>query len=107
MDYCVQLSFTNINAPEIGEYDVDHKMLVEGLGCKAIRVTSPDEFQQAFETAKRLMAEYRVPVVVEVILERVTNISMGSEIDNVVENESLAETAADAPTTLAALEQRT
>ena len=29
------------------------------------------------------MAEYRVPVVVEVILERVTNISMGTEIDNV------------------------
>ena len=29
------------------------------------------------------MAEYRVPVVVEVILERVTNISMGTELDNV------------------------
>ena len=31
------------------------------------------------------MAQYRVPVVVEVILERVTNISMGSELDNVME----------------------
>ena len=37
------------------------------------------------------MAEYRVPVVVEVILERVTNISMGTEIDNVVEFEELAD----------------
>ena len=36
------------------------------------------------------MAEYRVPVVVEVILERVTNISMGTELDNVVEFEELA-----------------
>ena len=36
------------------------------------------------------MAEHRVPVVVEVILERVTNVSMGTEIDNVVEFEELA-----------------
>ncbi|MDD0233891.1 hypothetical protein PSY80_24625, partial [Shigella flexneri] len=28
------------------------------------------------------LAQYRVPVVVEVILERVTNISKGSELDN-------------------------
>ena len=28
------------------------------------------------------MKEYQVPVVVEVILERVTNIAMGTEIDN-------------------------
>lgn len=33
------------------------------------------------------MAEYRVPVLVECILERVTNIAMGTEIDNVVEFE--------------------
>ena len=32
-------------------------------------------------------AEYQVPVVVELILERVTNIAMGTEIDNVVEFE--------------------
>ena len=39
-----------------------------------------------------------MPVVVEVILERVTNISMGTEIDNVVEFEELAERPEDAPT---------
>ena len=33
------------------------------------------------------MGEYQVPVVVEVILERVTNIAMGTEIDNIVEFE--------------------
>ena len=44
----------------------------------------------AFEQAKKLMAEFRVPVVVEVILERVTNISMGTELDNVTEFEDLA-----------------
>jgi tartronate-semialdehyde synthase len=35
------------------------------------------------------MAEYQVPVVVEFILERVTNIAMGTEIDNIVEFEEV------------------
>src|ERR1700754_4253902 len=43
MDYQVQLSFKNINAPEIGVYGVDHVAVAEGLGCKAIRV-SPTSF---------------------------------------------------------------
>ncbi len=44
------------------------------------------------------MNQYRVPVVVEIILERVTNISMGNELDNVMEFEDIADNAADAPT---------
>jgi tartronate-semialdehyde synthase len=31
------------------------------------------------------MEEYKVPVVVEVILERVTNIAMGTDIDKINE----------------------
>jgi tartronate-semialdehyde synthase len=50
------------------------------------------------------MAQYRVPVVIEVILERVTNIAMGTEIDNIVEFEALAESPADVPTALALLD---
>ena len=49
----------------------------------------PEDLQSAFEQAKRLMAEFRVPVLVEVILERVTNIAMGTELDDVVEFEEL------------------
>ena len=90
MDFCVQLSFENVNCPELGGYGVDHVKVAEGLGCKAIRVFEPDEIAPALEKAKELMPEYRVPVVVEVILERVTNISMGAEIANVVEFEELA-----------------
>ena len=97
MDYCVQLSFDNINTPELGGYGVDHVKVAEGLGCKAIRVFDPAEILPALEKAKKLMAEYRVPVVVEVILERVTNISMGTEIDNVVEFEELAAEPARTP----------
>ena len=58
----------------------------------------------AFAEAKRLRDEFRVPVVVEVILERVTNVSMGTELDGVVEFEDLAATSADAPTAIALLD---
>jgi tartronate-semialdehyde synthase len=91
MDYCVDLSFENINAPEVGAYGVDHVAVAEGLGCKAIRVSKPEDLTAAFATAHELMERHRVPVVVEVILERVTNISMGTEIDNITEFEELAE----------------
>ncbi len=50
------------------------------------------------------MEEFRVPVVIEVILERVTNIAMGTEIDNVVEFEELAASRDDVPTAVALLD---
>jgi tartronate-semialdehyde synthase len=103
MDYCVQLGFENINCPEINEYGVDHVAVVEGLGCKALRVTRPEEIAPALEQARELIAEHRVPVVVEVILERVTNIAMGTDLAGVTEFEALAENQADAPTSIAAL----
>jgi tartronate-semialdehyde synthase len=103
IDYCVQLSFDNVNSPEVGAYGVDHVKVAEGLGCKALRVQEPGEILPALEQAKKLMAEFRVPVVVEVILERVTNISMGTEIDSVVEFEELATRGEHAPTALGAL----
>jgi tartronate-semialdehyde synthase len=104
MDYCVQLAFENINAPELNGYGVDHVAVVEGLGCKAIRVREHQDILPAFEQARALMKQHRVPVVVEIILERVTNISMGTEIDKVNEFEDLAMTASDAPTAIALLD---
>ncbi len=101
MDYCVELAFDNINSPEMGGYGVDHVKVAEGLGCKAVRVTDPADLSAGFDKAKALMAEYRVPVVVEVILERITNISMGTEIDGVKEIEEVAESVADAPSSIA------
>jgi len=104
MDYCVQLAFENINCPEINGYGVDHVSVVEGLGCKAIRVTEPGRIGAAFAEARELMKQYRVPVVVEVILERVTNIAMsGKGLADVNEFEALAETAEEAPTSIASL----
>lgn len=100
MDYNVQLSFENVNAPELGEYGVDHVKVAEGLGCKAIRVREPDALLPALKRAKELMGEFNVPVLVEVILERVTNISMGGAIDSVTEFEELATLPEHAPTAI-------
>ena len=90
MDSCVQLAFDNVNAPELDGYGVDHVKVAEGLGCKALRVRDPEELGAAFEKAQAMMAEFRVPVVVEVILEKITNIAMGTQIDAITEFEELA-----------------
>ena len=119
MDYEVQLGFANVNSAEpsqlrgaqggrppvdIGAYGVDHVKVAEGLGCKAIRVLDAADLPDAFEQARKLMAEHSVPVVVEVILERVTNIAMGVDIDAVNEFGDLALTGADAPTAISLLD---
>jgi tartronate-semialdehyde synthase len=98
MDYCVQLAFDNINAPELDGYGVDHVAVAEGLGCKALRVFDPEQIAPALRKAESMLAEFNVPIIVEVILERVTNIAMGAEIDAINEFEPLAEGVADAPT---------
>jgi tartronate-semialdehyde synthase len=103
MDFCVQLAFENINAPEVNGYGVDHVTVAEGLGCKALRVFKPEEIAPALTQAQALAAEFSVPVVVEVILERVTNISMGTEIDAINEFEELAEKPEHAPTAISAI----
>jgi tartronate-semialdehyde synthase len=93
MDFCVQLAFENQNMPESdGElrgYGVDHQQVVSGLGCKSLRVTDPERIRDALAQAQAMAREFRVPVVVEVILEKVTNIAMGTEIDKIAEFEEI------------------
>ena len=89
MDFQVQTSFKNRNAPEIGDYGVDHVRAVEALGGIGLRVTDPSELQEALRKARALVKEHSIPVVVEVITERVTNIAMGPEIDQIKEFEPI------------------
>ena len=58
------------------------------------RHRSPGIRRRLSRTAREWMAKYRVPVVVEFILERVTNIAMGTEIDNIIEFEEIHRSAA-------------
>ncbi|MGW1274442.1 glyoxylate carboligase [Streptomyces sp. NPDC002491] len=105
IDFQVKLEFENVNSPELGVYGVDHVKVAEGLGCKALRVTDPAELGAAFEQAKKLAAEFRVPVVVEAILERVTDIAMSvsNDIGDVVEFGELATEPGHAPTAIRTL----
>jgi tartronate-semialdehyde synthase len=89
MDYCVSLAFDNINSTENASYGVDHVKVTEGLGCKAIRVYNPDDIAPALKKAQEWIKEFKVPVVVEIILERVTNIAMGTEINAINEFEEI------------------
>lgn len=91
MDYCVQLAFDNQNVddPELKGYGMDHQAVIEGMGCKGLRVTDPEDIGGALTQAQAMTRQLRTPVVVEVILEKVTNISMGTEIDNINEFEDI------------------
>jgi tartronate-semialdehyde synthase len=96
MDYEVQLAFENINAPEIGEYGVDHIKAAEAFGCRAVRVFEPKQIAAAIAWARRESATLCVPVIVEIITERVTNIAMGPEIDAITEFEEVLDLHATA-----------
>ncbi|MCV7028797.1 glyoxylate carboligase [Mycobacterium sherrisii] len=104
MNYFVSLAFDNINAQESEDtdlpkgYGVDHRRVVEGLGCKAIQVSDPDQIAPALARAQQLAREHKVPVVVEIFLERITNIAMGTDIDKITEHNELAATLDDSPT---------
>jgi len=108
MDYEVSLAFDNVNTPQDSSsiatgYGVDHVKVAEGLGAKALRVERPEDLAAGFAEAQRLRDEFQVPVVVEVILERVTNIAMGADLDSMNEFEDLATSPADAPEAIYAL----
>ena len=93
MEYQVSLAFDNIKVSEednaIANYGVDHVVLAEALGCKAVSVHRPEYFPEAFKKAEQIMQECQVPVVVECILEPVTNISMGKELSCITEFEEI------------------
>jgi len=99
MDYQVQLSFENLNC-DTGGYGVDHVKVAEAMGCKAFRVTDPEDLVPTFRKAQAMARELGVPVVVECILERVTNFALGTALDHVPEFEPLALSLEDAPTSI-------
>ena len=63
------------------------KAVVEGLGCKAIRVFASLVILRLHCKKPSVCDEFHVPVVVEIITERVTNIAMGPDINKVTEFE--------------------
>jgi tartronate-semialdehyde synthase len=82
----------------------DHVKVAQAHASRAIRFTRSRQIRDAFRRAQELMETFRTPVVVEIILERVINITKGAEIDNVVEFGDLTKDAADAPFAIALLD---
>ena len=56
---------------------------------RAGRVSDPERIHEALVQAQAMAQQFRVPVVVEVILEKVTNVAMGTEIDRINEFEAV------------------
>ena len=95
-----QTKFTCVDGPEFDGHLVDFDNLMKRLGA----YKKQEDMAPAIRQAEKWMAEFKVPVVIEVILERVTNIAMGTEIDNVTEFEELAGGKTDVPTAIAMLD---
>jgi tartronate-semialdehyde synthase len=54
-------------------------------------VFDPEKIQESIQAARKMANELSLPVVVEVITERVTDIAMGPEIDKITEFEEVVD----------------
>ncbi len=60
---------------------IDYIKVAEGFGCKAKRVTQPEEIKPALAWAN----QHAGPTVIEVLVEECTDCSMGISIDSIKE----------------------
>ncbi|MCG5220496.1 glyoxylate carboligase [Streptosporangium sp. KLBMP 9127] len=83
MNYAVDLHY--------GEGGVDHVKVMEAFGCPARRVEKPADIHDALAWATAESERQRLPVLVEVMVEREANAAMGPSLDAVKEFEPLPE----------------
>ena len=79
MNYAVDLHY--------GEGGIDHVKVMEAFGCPARRVERPDEIAPALRWATDESERARLPVLVEVMVEREANAAMGPRLDAITESE--------------------
>ncbi|NOK58103.1 MAG: glyoxylate carboligase [Chloroflexi bacterium AL-W] len=91
MNYQVELGYETHDGNDIG---IDHCKVMEGLGGLARRVTEPGKIQEALAWAVQTSNDQRLPVLVEVITERVENAAMGPAINAIKEWHPLPEESA-------------
>ncbi|MED7926313.1 glyoxylate carboligase [Nonomuraea sp. LP-02] len=83
MNYAVDLHY--------GEGGIDHVKAMEAFGCPARRVELPGDLRDALAWASAEAARERLPVLVEVMVEREANAAMGPALDAIKEYEPLPE----------------
>ena len=74
-----------------GAVGIDHVAVMEAMGALGRRIARPDEIRPAIEWAIQASEESKVPVLVEIIVERETDAAMGKSIDNITEYEPIEE----------------
>ena len=92
MNYNVDLAYTVENADgeeSQTEWGINHVKAVEAMGGIGQRVERPEEIRPALEWAMRTSAAQRLPVLVEVMVEREANAAMGPALDAINEYEPL------------------
>ena len=63
------------------ERGIDFVRVAEGFGCRAERITRPEEIRPAFQRT----VESHLPTVLDIIVERETDASMGGALNAVRE----------------------
>ncbi|MFI9379865.1 glyoxylate carboligase [Kutzneria sp. NPDC052558] len=72
------------------DYGTDNVKIMEAYGCAGRRVTEPSEITDALAWARKEAARTSRPVLVEIMIDRAANASMGSALDAVVEFEPVS-----------------
>ncbi len=92
MNFAVDIGY---DGPD-SEYGIDNIKVMEAMGALGRRVTNPEQIQDALAWAVEASETQRVPALVEVMVERETNASMGLSIDKVNEYEPVLDGAKEA-----------
>jgi tartronate-semialdehyde synthase len=99
MNFAVDFSYEGpdgaINEGPEGPMGVDFVAFMESQGATGRRVTRPEDMKEAFRWAVETSQEKQVPVLVEVIVERETDASMGASIDAINEFEPVEDRASE------------
>ena len=92
MDYAVNIGYGD-------GYGPDFVKIMEGFGGAGKRVLKPEEIKPALAWAVQESNSRKIPVLVEIRIDRETDASMGVSIDKIVERDPIIDIPADAPVT--------
>ena len=96
MNYAVDLAYTEGNDDgQLAEMELgmDHVKVIEAMGGLGRRVERPEDIRAALDWATHTSSEQRLPVLVEIMIEREANAAMGPAINAIKEFEPLPEHA--------------
>jgi tartronate-semialdehyde synthase len=92
MDYAIDIAYDAGVGETVG---IDHCQVMRAMGCTGCRVERPEEIAEALEWGMRQVGETRRPVLVEIMIDRQANASMGPSIDAITEFEQIKPVAVE------------